>query len=117
MIAMLGAQLKGLPNKLVIEGHTDAKPYASANGYTNWELSADRANTARRVLLEAGVTAGQVVQIRGFAEVQLRNIKDPLDPANRRVSVIVQYRDVPPKPGEAPEKGEAKPAAAAAARH
>ncbi len=117
MVAMLGAQLKAIPNKLVIEGHTDAKPYPSTNGYTNWELSADRANTARRVLLEAGVTASQVVQIRGFAEVQLRNKQDPLDPANRRVSVIVQYREVPPKPGEAAKKGEAKKTAPAAVHH
>ncbi len=117
MIAMLGAQLKGIPNKLVIEGHTDAKPYASTTGYTNWELSADRANTARRVLLEAGVAASQLVQIRGFAEVQLRNKKDPFDPTNRRVSVIVQYRDVPTKPGEGAKKGEDQKASPAAAQH
>lgn len=114
MVSMLGAQLKGLPNKLVIEGHTDAKPYPSTNGYTNWELSADRANMARRVLLEAGVPPGQVAQVRGFAEVQLRNKEDPFDPANRRVSVIVQYRAVPPAPADAAKKGEAKKAAAPA---
>ena len=117
MVSMLGAQLKGLPNKLVIEGHTDAKPYASTNGYTNWELSADRANMARRVLLEAGVPAGQVAQVRGFAEVQLRNTKDPFDPANRRVSVIVQYRQVPPAPAGAAKKGEGKKAAPPAPAH
>lgn len=97
MMTLLGAQLKGLPNKLVVEGHTDAKPYAATGVYTNWELSTDRANTARRLLEEAGVLAGRVVQVRGFADVVLRNKENPLDPANRRVSVIVQYSEGPPQ--------------------
>jgi chemotaxis protein MotB len=117
MIAMLGKQLKSIPNKLVIEGHTDAKPYPSVTGYTNWELSADRANAARRVLLESGITTGQVVQIRGFAEVQLKNKQQPLDPANRRVSVIVQYREVPPKAGPAGKGAAAGHAAVSKAGH
>lgn len=96
MVTMLGKQLKAIPNKLVIEGHTDAKPYASSNGYTNWDLSTERANTARRLLVDAGVSPGNINQIRGFADVQLRNAKDPFDPANRRISVIVQYRELPP---------------------
>lgn len=97
MMTLLGAQLKSLPNKLVVEGHTDAKPYASTGGYTNWELSADRANSARRLLEEAGIPQGQVVQVRGFAHVVLRNKANPFDPANRRVSVIVQYAEGAPK--------------------
>ena len=107
MMSLLGAQLKGLPNKLVVEGHTDAKPYSGTHGYSNWELSADRANTARRLLEEAGVQPGRVAQIRGFADVVLRNKADPLDPANRRVSVIVQYTEGAPKGGK-PEAGKGK---------
>lgn len=106
IIRLLAAELGTLPNKLLLEGHTDAKPYASTVGYTNWELSADRANTARRILLEGGVPPDQVAQIRGFADQHLRNRADPFDPANRRVSLIVQYRDLdksPPQPPE-PEK-------------
>jgi chemotaxis protein MotB len=105
MIAMLGMNLKSMSNRLVVEGHTDAKPYPSTKGYTNWELSADRANTARRVLLESGITEERVAQIRGFADVQLRNKTDPLDPANRRVSVIVQYKELQPKPAAVPGTG------------
>ena len=102
-IRMLASELRALPNKLLLEGHTDAKPYASTTGYTNWELSADRANTARRILLEGGVPPDRVAQIRGFADQRLRNPKDPFDPANRRVSLIVQYREAPPAPpGQAP---------------
>jgi chemotaxis protein MotB len=109
MMSLLGTQLKGLPNKLVVEGHTDAKPYSGSHGYTNWELSADRANTARRLLEEAGVQPGRVAQIRGFADVVLRNKTDPFDPANRRVSVIVQYTQGSQQDGKAGAKA-AQPA-------
>lgn len=98
LIVMLGEQLKSLPNQLLIEGHTDAKPYASDNVYTNWELSADRANSARRLFQQAGVSPKRIAQIRGFADQHLRNPKDPLDPANRRVSVLVQYLQPPLAP-------------------
>ena len=101
MMRLLGDQLKALPNRLLIEGHTDAKPYSSQVGYTNWELSADRANTARRILQEAGVPMGQIAQIRGFADQHLRNSADPFDAHNRRVSVIVQYRNPPPEDSSA----------------
>ena len=116
---MLAGQLKLLPNKLLIEGHTDAKPYSSDTGYTNWELSADRANMARRVVQESGVALDQIAQVRGFADRHLRKPKDPMDPANRRISVIVQYAEAPPtgaekagaEPGKAvPKAAEAKPA-------
>ena len=114
MMRLLAGQLKLLPNRLLIEGHTDAKPYSATTDYTNWELSADRANTARRVAQESGVLTGQIAQVRGFADRHLRNAKDPLDPANRRVSVIVQYADAPAasagKPVEAPS--QAAPGAA-----
>jgi chemotaxis protein MotB len=93
LIRMMGEQLKSVPNKLSIEGHTDSKPYASDAGYTNWELSADRANSARRILQEAGVDGAHIAQIRGFADQHLRDTKEPLNPMNRRVSVLVQYRE------------------------
>jgi chemotaxis protein MotB len=93
LLAMLARQLSQLPNKLLIEGHTDAHPFASERGYTNWELSADRANAARRLMEAGGVQAGQVAQIRGFADRNLLLPKDPENAFNRRVSVIVQYAD------------------------
>lgn len=99
MIRTLASEVRQLPNKILIEGHTDAKPYAKGGAYSNWELSADRANTARRILLSAGVEESQVAQIRGFAAQHLRNRADPLDPRNRRVSLIIRYRN--PMEGEA----------------
>jgi len=80
-----------LPNKLSIEGHTDSQPYAPSAAYGNWELSTDRANAARRVMQSHGIRAAQVTQVLGFADQRLLNPNDPLDPSNRRISVIVQY--------------------------
>jgi chemotaxis protein MotB len=89
LLVMLAQQLGKLPNKILIEGHTDSKPFTSRNHYTNWELSADRANAARRLMEANGLSPHQVTQVRGFADQRLRNEQDPLDPANRRISVIV----------------------------
>jgi chemotaxis protein MotB len=108
---MLAGQLQGIPNKLLIEGHTDAKPYPDAHGYTNWELSADRANSARRIFQESGVPQEQIAQIRGFADQRLRNKADPLDPANRRISVLVQYSEGAAEPPPSEKAGtDARPA-------
>jgi chemotaxis protein MotB len=93
LLNLLSAQLKVLPNRLLIEGHTDAQPYSGATGYSNWELSADRANSARRLLQQAGIGANQISQVRGYADQSLRVPSNPLDPANRRVSLIVQWVD------------------------
>jgi chemotaxis protein MotB len=90
-LALLAHQLGSVPNFISVEGHTDARAYADANGYGNWELSADRANAARRLMEHAGLRTGQISQVRGFADRQLRVPSDPLDPSNRRISVIVHY--------------------------
>ena len=91
LLALLAGQLKVLPNPLSIEGHTDAQPYAGAAEYSNWELSADRANAARRLLQQNGVGPRQVTQVRGYADQQLRKPEAPLDPSNRRISLIVGW--------------------------
>jgi len=90
LLITLAQELGKLPNKLSIEGHTDSQPYSSAT-YGNWELSSDRANAARRVMQANGIGPGQVTQVRGFADQRLRKPDAPLDPANRRISLIVQY--------------------------
>jgi chemotaxis protein MotB len=98
LVEMLAGQLKSLPNHLLLEGHTDAQPYSTDNGYTNWELSADRANSARRLLQQDGVGRNQISQVRGYADQLLRVKNDPLDPTNRRVSLIVQWVDASKAP-------------------
>ncbi len=90
LLALLAAELKTLPNKLIIEGHTDATPYAPSANYSNWELSADRANAARRLLQADGVRPNQVTQVRGYADQLLLDKKNPYDPANRRITILVK---------------------------
>jgi chemotaxis protein MotB len=90
LLALLAAELKTLPNSLLIEGHTDATPYSSDAGYSNWDLSADRANSARRLLQQDGVRVNQVTQVRGYADQMLRVKNNPTDPSNRRISILVK---------------------------
>jgi chemotaxis protein MotB len=91
LLVTLAQELGKLPNKISIEGHTDSRPYAAAKNYGNWELSADRANAARRLMQSNGIRTDQVTQVRGFADQRLRKLDDPNDPSNRRISLIVQY--------------------------
>ena len=102
LLEMLAGQLGDLPNRVSIEGHTDAAPYASQTGYGNWDLSTDRANAARRVMQSSGLRPNQVSQVRGYADQKLRVPSNPLDPSNRRISLIVQYltADQPPVPAD-----------------
>ena len=88
----LATELGGVPYKVSIEGHTDSKPFVRRGGeYGNWELSADRANTARRLMQQNGLRADQVTQVRGYADQHLRKPAAPEDPSNRRISLIVHY--------------------------
>lgn len=107
-IQLLADELGKLPNQLLLEGHTDAKPFKDPS-YTNWELSADRANTARRLMDGRGLRADQIQQVRGFAERQLRNPARPEDPSNRRISIIVKYMNKRAEDADEGEKGAAKP--------
>jgi len=90
LLSLLGSELKTLPNSLLIEGHTDSTPYSGDNSYSNWDLSADRANSARRLLQQDGVRTNQVTQVRGYADQMLRVKSNPTDPSNRRISILVK---------------------------
>jgi chemotaxis protein MotB len=119
LLIMLAKELGQVPNKISIEGHTDATPYATMANYGNWELSADRANAARRLMQNHGIREDQVTQVRGFADQRLRKPESPLDPSNRRISLIVQYVLInsPDKKEEKPSEGEATPAKENATPH
>lgn len=112
LLALLAGELKTLPNPLLIEGHTDATPFAGNTGYTNWELSADRANAARRLLQQNGVRGDQVTQVRGYADQMLRVKKNPYDPTNRRISILVKNVDGKEGPVKPVKSGDAVSAAA-----
>ena len=119
LLALLAGELKTLPNNLLIEGHTDATQYSTDTNYSNWELSADRANSARRLMQQDGVRSDQVTQVRGYADQLLRVKNNPTDPSNRRISILVKNADgsLPIVPGtrvvgvpqnpENPKAGEA----------
>ncbi|MGO9647839.1 MAG: flagellar motor protein MotB [Terriglobales bacterium] len=100
LLSLLASELGKLPNHVSIEGHTDAKPYTGKSGYSNWELSADRANAARRLMQQSGLGESQVSQVRGYADQMLRKVDDPLDASNRRISVIVQNLEATPEDAE-----------------
>ncbi|MFC5475965.1 flagellar motor protein MotB [Paraherbaspirillum soli] len=86
----IGPVLNELPNKITLSGHTDATPYAQGEkSYSNWELSADRANASRRELIAGGLIDEKVLRVMGVASTMHLNKNDPLDPINRRISIIV----------------------------
>ncbi|HXJ14340.1 MAG TPA: flagellar motor protein MotB [Candidatus Limnocylindrales bacterium] len=107
LLKMLAQELGKLPNHLAMEGHTDSHKYRVGAAYGNWELSADRANAARRLMQMNGIREDQVTQVRGFADQRLRKPDAPQDPSNRRISLIVQYLEKKPAPEtESGEKAE-----------
>lgn len=90
MLVTVAEEIARLPNKVIIEGHTDSYQYAEGATYTNWELSVDRCNSARRWMKEHGLRLDQVAEVRGYAETQPKVKTDPSNPSNRRIAIIVQ---------------------------
>jgi chemotaxis protein MotB len=89
LLSVIAQQLGKLPNKIIIEGHTDSHQYAETANYTNWELSADRCNSARRQMNGNGLRFDQISEVRGFADTEPRIAGNSADPRNRRISIIV----------------------------
>jgi chemotaxis protein MotB len=124
ILTALVPALERLPNHITVEGHTDSRQYSASRTYSNWELSADRANAARRVLEGAGLAPGRVDRIVGYAD-RLPIVRDaPLDARNRRIAVLVRREAVAasaeraggepgtspaPQTGRAPERATATP--------
>ena len=91
ILSVIATEVGKLANDVVIEGHTDSRRYTNGDlHYGNWDLSSERANAARRVMAEHGLRTGQIRAVRGFADTELRIPDDPLDPRNRRVSIVVR---------------------------
>src|SRR3954469_25874019 len=94
LLREIGSVLTEVPNRLTLEGHTDAQPFPGGDrGYSNWELSSDRANASRRELIAGGLTDDRVLRVQGLASSQPFDEKDPLAPTNRRISIIVMNRE------------------------
>jgi chemotaxis protein MotB len=90
ILVVIAREIGKLSHPVVVEGHTDSRRYSRDDGYTNFELSAERANSARRVLVNGGLPRKHVSEVRGYADTRLRNPADPLDAANRRISILVK---------------------------
>ncbi|WP_034297601.1 flagellar motor protein MotB [Herbaspirillum sp. RV1423] len=89
----IGKTLNDVPNKISLSGHTDATPYSSGEkGYSNWELSADRANASRRELISGGMDESKVLRVVGLSSAVLLDKEDPFNPINRRISIIVMNK-------------------------
>jgi len=111
--------LTEVPNRLTLEGHTDAQLYSGGDrGYSNWELSSDRANASRRELIAGGLADDRVLRVQGLASSQPLEPSEPTAPTNRRISIIVMNRDAEDRmfhtaPDVAQSSTEAAPASAA----
>jgi chemotaxis protein MotB len=123
LMSLVAKVVGKLPNQISVSGHTDSLPYPPGAQYTNWELSADRANASRRALLEGGLPANRIKYVTGKAETDPLLKENPADPRNRRISVVL-LRDQPavtqapagaappPAPGAAPRPAPASAPAA-----
>ena len=128
----LAPYLDSVPNRVSVTGHTDIRPYPSTNGYTNWELSADRANAARRALTAGGLPDDKVSRVVGLSSSVLFDKQNPQNPINRRISIVVMTKQAeeaalktdvaaevpPPAPVAPPDQGvSGSQAAVTAVRH
>lgn len=105
LLKKLAEEIGKLPNRVTMEGHTDSRPFKGDGDYSNWELSSDRANAARRWMQENGMRDDQVTQVRGFADQSLRDPAHPADGTNRRVTLVIMYQATKPQtpsPGAPP---------------
>mgnify|MGYP000001713959 FL=1 len=109
--------IRAVPNKISISGHTDAKPYSGRGDFGNWELSAGRANAARRTLVAGGYPEEQIARVVGYASSALFDREDPLNPVNRRIDILVltrkAQRDIEGEQSDATGKGAASSPASA----
>jgi len=95
ILSKVAPVINELPNRVTVLGHTDARPFGVGRGdYSNWELSADRANAARRMLNASGIAHDKVMRVSGLADSVPFNPQDPADPINRRISIILLKKDV-----------------------
>jgi len=110
LLTLVVNAIRQLPQQIAIKGHTDSAPFVNKRGYSNWELSTDRANSSRRALIDAGLPPGRLSSVVGLADTDLLDAEDPYSPRNRRISIILlretghraQTATVPGKPAAAP---------------
>ncbi|MFQ6017004.1 MAG: flagellar motor protein MotB [Kiloniellaceae bacterium] len=108
LLALVVGAVHRLPQRIAIKGHTDATPYVSAKGYSNWELSTDRANSSRRALVDAGLSPERIASVVGRADQEHLDEDDPYSPRNRRISIILlRETSQEGRPAAGPGSGQA----------
>ena len=114
LLREVGAMLGEVPNRLTLEGHTDALPFgAGERGYSNWELSSDRANASRREMVAGGLPEDRTLRVQGLAASSPLVRRDPSAPSNRRISIIVMNRDAEDRVLRGPAEESSVPGPAA----
>ena len=104
LLQEIGKVLNEVPNRVTLTGHTDATPFSGGlRGYSNWELSAERANASRRELISGGMNESKVIRVEGMGSTQLFDRDDPKAPVNRRISIIVMTADAADRVEKGPE--------------
>ncbi len=108
LLGLVVDAVKQLPQQIAVKGHTDAAPFINDQGYSNWELSTDRANSSRRALIHEGLPNARIASVIGLADTEHLDEEDPLSPRNRRISIIL-LRENPrlPTAGKATKKQSA----------
>jgi chemotaxis protein MotB len=114
ILKTLAGYLNTVPNRISMTGHTDIRPYPGGGSYTNWELSADRANAARRALESGGLTEAKIARVVGLSSSVLFDKSDPQNPINRRISIIVMTKQAEDTALKTETRPETTPGAAAA---
>ncbi|MCH7796225.1 MAG: OmpA family protein, partial [Proteobacteria bacterium] len=108
LITLVVDAVRTLPQRIAVKGHTDAAPFVNDNGYSNWELSTDRANSSRRALIEAGLPPARIASVVGLADTEHLDEDNPLSPRNRRISIVLLRENAfAPKAGKATKKQNA----------
>ncbi|MBA1273518.1 flagellar motor protein MotB [Stutzerimonas azotifigens] len=110
ILLAMAETISAVPNKISVSGHTDAKPFAGRGDFGNWELSANRANAARRALVYGGYPDAQIARVVGYASSALFDRQNPLNPVNRRIDILVLTKRAQRSiEGEQPAGGEQPP--------
>ncbi|PZP54716.1 MAG: motility protein MotB [Micavibrio aeruginosavorus] len=112
LLAKVAEIIATLPNQISVRGHTDGAPYSEGANYTNWELSSDRANSSRRVLLASGIPAAKVANVIGKADTDHYVKTDALDAQNRRISIVLLHGELTKEKGTANSMDKTAPATA-----
>ncbi|MCH8925442.1 MAG: flagellar motor protein MotB [Proteobacteria bacterium] len=108
LITLVVDAVRTLPQRIAVKGHTDAAPFVNDNGYSNWELSTDRANSSRRALIAAGLRPARIASVVGLADTEHLDEDNPLSPRNRRISIVLLRENAfAPKAGKATKKQSA----------